>query len=107
MRKSSPNRPTDSELEILRILWNRGPSTVREVHDVLNQAKPTGYTTVLKFMQIMADKALLRRAEAQVQRAHVYEASVPKETPLRQVSTLSQRVARDARGVSCGACENP
>src|SRR5260221_11978 len=76
-------RPTDAELEILRVLWQRGPSTVREVHETLNKTKPTGYTTVLKFMQIMADKELVRRDEEQ--RAHVYEARVPQEQTQRQM----------------------
>jgi len=73
--KDAP-RPTDAELEILRVLWARGPSTVREVHAALNKTRPAGYTTVLKFMQIMTDKGLLRRNEDQ--RAHVYEASLPQ-----------------------------
>jgi BlaI family penicillinase repressor len=85
MRKSSQFRPTDAELEILQVLWDRGPSTVREVHGVLSQTKPTGYTTVLKVMQIMADKTLVRRNEVQVQRAHVYEASLPKEQTQQQI----------------------
>jgi BlaI family transcriptional regulator, penicillinase repressor len=84
MRRSS-NRPTDAELEILRVLWDHGPSTVREIHDILNQTKPTGYTTVLKLTQIMAEKTLVRRNEVQFQRAHVYEASVPKEQTQRQL----------------------
>jgi BlaI family penicillinase repressor len=84
MRRPS-NRPTDAELEILRVLWNHGPSTVREIHDILNKTKPTGYTTVLKLTQIMAEKALVRRNEVQFQRAHVYEASVPKEQTQRQL----------------------
>jgi predicted transcriptional regulator len=85
MARSSHARPTDAELEILRVLWDSGPSTVREVHDVLNQTKPTGYTTVLKLMQIMGEKALVRRKEAQVQRAHVYQASLPKEETQQQL----------------------
>jgi len=60
-KKRTPSRPTDAELTILRVLWQRGPSTVREVRDVLHAEKPTGYTTVLKFMQIMLDKRLLVR----------------------------------------------
>ena len=51
-------RPTEAELEILSVLWSRGPSTVREVHDQVSRRKPTQYTTVLKFMQIMAEKGL-------------------------------------------------
>jgi len=84
MRRSS-NRPTDAELEILRVLWDSGPSTVREIHGILNQTKPTGYTTVLKLMQIMVEKALVCRNEVQFQRAHVYEASVPKEQTQQQL----------------------
>jgi BlaI family penicillinase repressor len=75
-------RPTASELEILRVLWERGPSTVREVHDVLNEHKPTGYTTVLKLMQIMATKGSVTRNEHQ--RAHVYEAVQAADKTKRQ-----------------------
>jgi BlaI family transcriptional regulator, penicillinase repressor len=84
MRRSS-NRPTDAELEILRVLWSHGASTVREIHDILNQTKPTGYTTVLKLIQIMSEKALVRRNEVENQRAHVYQASLPKEQTQRQL----------------------
>src|SRR5262247_3934128 len=75
--------PTDSELEILRVLWERGPSTVRQVYEKLKPAKPVGYTTVLKLMQIMAEKGLVRRNEEQ--RTHVYEARVPQESTQRQL----------------------
>jgi predicted transcriptional regulator len=57
-------RPTDSELEILQVIWSRGPSTVRQVHDALSEAKDIGATTVLKLMQIMTDKGLLHRDES-------------------------------------------
>lgn len=69
-------RPTDSELEILQVLWKNGPSTVREINDELNAdpARDTGYTTTLKLMQIMVEKGLLRRDESQ--RTHVYTAAV-------------------------------
>ena len=60
-KKTSAPRPTDGELEILRILWERGESTVREVHEVLEARHPTGYTTVLKLLQIMTEKALVER----------------------------------------------
>ena len=70
--KSTP-RPTDAELAILSVLWDRGPSTVREVHDALSRTHDSGYTTVLKLMQIMTDKGLVVRDESQ--RAHVYTAS--------------------------------
>ena len=69
-------RPTPAELEILRVLWTRGPSTVREVHEGLGRDRPTGYTTVLKLLQIMTEKGLARRDEAA--RAHVYEAKLPQ-----------------------------
>jgi len=67
--------PTDAELAILRVLWRRGPSTVREVHEDLKQG--TGYTTVLKLMQIMAQKGLVERDEAG--KSHVYRAMIPEE----------------------------
>jgi predicted transcriptional regulator len=81
-RKSLP-RPTDSELEILRVLWQRGPSTVREVHEAINESRPTGYTTVLKLMQIMTEKELVQRNEEQ--RAHVYEARLAQNETQRQL----------------------
>lgn len=91
MPKPKLPKPTDGELEILRVLWDRGPSTVRDVFDVLSRTKPMGYTTVLKLMQIMADKGLVRRNEDQ--RAHVYEASAPqKETQQRLVGEMLDRV---------------
>jgi predicted transcriptional regulator len=61
-----PPRPTDAELEILTVLWSRGPSTVREVHESISRRKPTQYSTVLKFMQIMSEKGLVRRDEKQL-----------------------------------------
>jgi BlaI family penicillinase repressor len=76
-------QPTDGELEILQVLWNRGPSTVRDVYEQLKRAKPVGYTTVLKFMQLMAEKGLVRRNEEQ--RAHLYEATKPRESTQRQL----------------------
>jgi predicted transcriptional regulator len=79
-----PPRPTDAELEILTVLWARGPSTVREVHDAITQRKPALYTTVLKMLQIMAEKSLVRRDERQ--RAHVYSASQPREWTQRQLA---------------------
>ena len=61
---AAPPRPTKSELAILRVLWERGPLSVRAVQSVLDAAKPTGYTTVLKLMQIMTDKGLLERDDS-------------------------------------------
>lgn len=90
MAKISQPRPTDAELEILNVLWQRGASTVRDVFEALGKTKPIGYTTVLKFMQIMADKGLVRRDEEQ--RAHVYSAMVPQaETQRQMVSDLLRR----------------
>ncbi len=91
MPKSGPPRPTDAELGILRVLWQRGPSTVRDVQEALNQVKPTGYTTVLKTLQIMTEKGLVRRDEKQ--RAHVYEAELAQHQTQRQlVGDLLNRV---------------
>jgi BlaI family transcriptional regulator, penicillinase repressor len=90
MKQLQTPNPTAAELEILRVLWDRGDSTVREVHEVLNAARPTGYTTVLKLMQIMTAKGLLKRNEDQ--RAHVYEASLAAEqTKRRLVGDLLER----------------
>ena len=66
-------RPTAAEMEILAVLWERGPSTVRQVHDVLGTRRATGYTTVLKLLQIMAGKGLVERDESD--RSHVYRAT--------------------------------
>jgi len=90
-RPSAPTpRPTDAELEILTVLWSRGPSTVREVHDTISRRRPAQYSTILKFMQIMAEKGLVRRNEEQ--RAHVYEAAQPREwTQQRLAGDLLQR----------------
>lgn len=85
-----PPKPTAAELEILQVLWEHGPSTVREVCDVLSQSKPTGYTTVLKLLQIMTSKGVVVRDEKE--RAHVYKANAPAESTKRQlVSDLVQR----------------
>ncbi len=78
-------RPTDAELAILNVLWERGPSTVREVHDALSSTQVTGYTTVLKLMQIMTDKGLVVRDESQ--RAHVYEPRHSEQRTQRQLLT--------------------
>ncbi len=70
-------KPTDSELEILNILWDKGPSTVREVHEVLEKNKDAGYTTTLKLMQIMHEKNLLKRDVTA--KSHVYTANISQE----------------------------
>lgn len=72
MARPASNRPTDSELAILRVLWERGPSTVRAVCDELNRTRRMGYTTVLKLMQIMLDKGLLVRDDRR--QSHIYAA---------------------------------
>jgi predicted transcriptional regulator len=80
--------PTEAELEILNILWAHGPSTVRDVHTEID--KDTGYTTVLKQMQVMTEKGLLARSEKY--RSHVYEARIAKEQTQRQLTrNLVQR----------------
>src|SRR5947209_15113825 len=85
-----PPRPTDAELAILRVLWERGPSTVRDVHDDLNERAPTGYTTVLKLLQIMTEKGLVVRDETE--RAHIYESRYSEQKTQRQLlSDLADR----------------
>jgi BlaI family penicillinase repressor len=89
--KQTPQKPTASELEILRVLWSHGPSTVREVYESLRETKTLGYTSVLKLLQIMTTKGTVRRNETQ--RAHVYEACLPSEQTKRQLAgDVLQRV---------------
>lgn len=84
-------KPTAGELEILRVLWDRGPSTVREVHEELSRRKAVGYTTVLKLLQIMTAKGMVTRNENQ--RAHVYEARHPADETKRELADdVLQRV---------------
>ena len=91
MNREPLQKPTVSELEILRVLWARGPSTVREVHEQLSEKKALGYTTVLKLLQIMTAKGTVHRNEEQ--RAHVYEACQPAtETKRQLVGDVLQRV---------------
>ncbi len=83
-----PVKPTEAELEILQVLWQRGPCSVRQVHEALAaDGRKAGYTTTLKLMQIMADKGLVRRNTAA--RSHIYEAAVPEQEVQQQ---LLQRV---------------
>ena len=77
-------RPTDAELEILTVLWSRGPGTVREIHDTIAARRPAQYTTILKLLQIMAEKGLVQRNEEQ--RAHVYQAARPREWTQKQLA---------------------
>jgi len=106
MNKSRPPKlpkPTDAELAILRVLWQRGPSTVREVWEQLSPKQHTGYTTVLKQMQVMAEKGLLARSEQF--RSHVYEARIAKEQTQRQLTRNLVRRAFDgsAKNLVLGA----
>jgi len=96
-------RPTDAELEILTVLWSRGPSTVRDVHETIVQRRPAQYTTVLKLLQIMADKGLVVRDEKA--RAHVYQASRPQQWTQRQLAgdLLRRAFAGSARSLMLGA----
>jgi BlaI family transcriptional regulator, penicillinase repressor len=90
MPSAPVSKPTPNELEILRVLWERGPSTVREVHETLSAAREVGYTTVLKVMQIMTVKGMVRRNEES--RAHIYQACQPAEKTKQQlVSDLLHR----------------
>ena len=77
MSSTNPPKPTEAELEILQVLWAHGPSTVRFVNETLAKHKEVGYTTTLKIMQIMTDKGLVKRNEAN--RTHIYEANVSEE----------------------------
>ncbi len=74
-------QPTGSELEILNVLWKKGPCTVRQVFDELSQHRDVGYTTVLKLMQLMNEKGLTSRDESQ--RSHIYRARI-RETPVKK-----------------------
>ena len=83
MSKPTTPRPTDAELAILRILWERGASTVRQVHEMLSRERPAAYTTALKMLQIMTEKGLVRRDEWD--RTHVYQARLSEEQTQRQL----------------------
>src|SRR5688572_30299133 len=83
MSKHELPRPTDAELAILRVLWERGASTVRQVHDVLSRERPAAYTTALKLLQIMTEKGLVRRDETD--RTHVYHSRLTEEQTQRQL----------------------
>jgi BlaI family penicillinase repressor len=99
----NPPRPTDAELEILTVLWSRGPATVRDVHETIASRRPTQYTTVLKQLQVMAEKGLVLRNEHQ--RAHVYEAARPREWTQRQLAgdMLQRAFNGSAKSLMIGA----
>src|SRR3954449_7246250 len=83
MTRTPVPRPTDAELAILRILWDRGPSTVRQVHDILGLERQAAYTTALKLLQIMTEKGLVERDERD--RTHIYRARLGEEQTQRQL----------------------
>jgi predicted transcriptional regulator len=97
-RRDQAPAPTEAELEVLRVLWGRGASTVREVHAEVCVTKPVGYTTVLKQMQVMHQKGLLRRSERF--RSHVYEPNRPQTQTQRQ---LARSLVERAFGGSASA----
>ena len=98
-----PPKPTAAELEILTVLWDRGPSTVRDVHETLSVRKPTQYTTVLKMLQIMAEKGIVQRNEDA--RAHLYQAAKPREWTQRQLAgdLLERAFGGSAKSLMMGA----
>ena len=83
MNRTPAPRPTDAELAILRILWDRGPSTVRQVHDILGRDRQAAYTTALKLLQIMTEKGLVRRDDTD--RTHIYTHRLSEEQTQRQL----------------------
>ena len=92
MKRSHPlPRPTEGELELLRILWDRGPSTVRDIHQDINTKRALGYTSVLKLLQIMTEKGLVEREESG--KAHIYHpAASQNETQDQLVRDMSERL---------------
>lgn len=96
-------RPTNAELEILTVLWSIGPATVREVYDVIRQRRSAQYSTTLKFMQIMAEKGLVRRD--QTERAHVYAAAKSREWTQKQLAgdLLERAFSGSAKALLVGA----
>lgn len=96
-------RPTDAELEILTVLWSIGPATVRQVYEVIQRRRPAEYCTILKFMQIMAEKGLVRRDEKQ--RAHIYAPAKSKEWTQRQLAgdLLARAFSGSAKALLVGA----
>lgn len=76
-------KPTEAELEILQVIWNKGPSTVREINDELNKSRNTGYTTTLKLLQIMTGKGLVTRTKDG--RNHIYSAAVKQDATQKQL----------------------
>jgi BlaI family transcriptional regulator, penicillinase repressor len=102
MRDVTP-RPTNAELEILTVLWSIGPATVRSVYDVIRRRRSAQYSTILKFMQIMAEKGLVLRDENQ--RAHIYSAANSREWTQRQLAgdLLERAFSGSAKALLVGA----
>ncbi len=100
---AEPPKPTNAELEILTVLWSIGPATVREVYNVISRRRPAQYSTILKFMQIMAEKGLVRRDEEQ--RAHVYEAARSRAWTQRQLAgdLMERAFSGSAKALLVGA----
>ena len=100
---SELQRPTDAELEILTVLWSQGASTVREVHETILKRKSTQYTTILKMFQIMTEKGLVTRDDAE--RAHRYSASKPREWTQQQLAgdLLQRAFSGSASSLMLGA----
>ncbi len=96
-------RPTDAELDILTVLWSTGPATVRQVHEIIVKRRPAQYSTILKFMQIMAAKGLLLRDEEQ--RAHIYRAARPRQWTRQQLAghLLERAFSGSAKALLLGA----
>ncbi len=100
---NNPPRPTDAELEILTVLWVIGPATVREVYNEISRRRLAQYSTILKFMQIMAEKGLVLRDEEQ--RAHIYKPARPREWTQRQLAgdLLERAFSGSAKALLVGA----
>ncbi len=98
-----PPRPTDAELELLTVLWSIGPATAREVYDVVLRGRPAQYSTILKILQIMAEKALVQRDESQ--RAHIYRPAKPREWTQTQLAghLLQRAFSGSAKALLVGA----
>jgi BlaI family transcriptional regulator, penicillinase repressor len=101
--RSDPPRPTNAELEILTVLWSIGPATVRDVYEVISRRRSAQYSTILKFMQIMAEKGLLRREEKR--RAHVYQAARSREWTQSQLAgdLMERAFSGSAKALLMGA----
>ncbi len=83
MESSNVTKPTESELAILQVLWNKGQASVREVHEVLSEHKNAGYTTTLKLMQIMHEKGIVSRDDSS--KVHIYRPNISRENTQQQI----------------------